>query len=105
MSMVSYSSLTNCYDTIEKIIVVAPHANVKFALNNDSQCFKFNRFVVQNNSTVQFGSMRYNWQFGDNTKDSSSLTRMLSSTSNTEPNACEGRSSFKGSCVMSMFMP
>jgi gliding motility-associated-like protein len=69
MSLVSYSSLTNCYDTIEKIIVVAPHANVKFALNNDSQCFRFNRFVVQNNSTVQFGSMRYNWNFGDNSSD------------------------------------
>ncbi len=69
VQLVSYSSLTNCYDTAIKIVIPAPHANVNFAMNNDSQCFRYNKFVMNNSSNLQFGTMKYNWQFGDNTSD------------------------------------
>ncbi len=67
--LISYSSLTNCFDTLFKNVIPAPHANVKYTVNNDSQCFRYNKFVFANNSTVQFGSMKYRWSFGDNTFD------------------------------------
>ncbi|MBL7835976.1 MAG: PKD domain-containing protein, partial [Bacteroidetes bacterium] len=69
VQLVAYSSLTNCYDTAIKIVIPAPHATVNFAMNNDSQCFRYNRFVMDNTSDVQFGTMKYNWRFGDNTSD------------------------------------
>lgn len=67
--LISYSSLTNCYDTLYKTVIPAPHANVDFTMNNDSQCFRYNRFVMNNGSNVQFGTMTYHWSFGDNTSD------------------------------------
>lgn len=67
--LISYSSLTNCFDTLYKNVIPAPHASVKYTVNNDSQCFRYNQFVFNNTSTVKFGSMKYRWLFGDNTSD------------------------------------
>lgn len=72
VQLITYSSLTNCADTAVKVVIPAPHANVGFTMNNDSQCFRYNKFVMNNGSTVQFGSMTYNWHFGDNTSDTAS---------------------------------
>lgn len=69
MELISYSSLTNCYDTIYKIIIPAPHANSDFTVVNDSQCLRYNKFTFNNISNVQFGKMMYEWRFGDGTKD------------------------------------
>ncbi len=69
--LISYSSLTNCFDTLYKTVIPAPHANVKYTVNNDSQCFRYNKFVFVNTSAVKFGTMKYRWSFGDNTSDTS----------------------------------
>lgn len=69
MSLISYSSLTNCYDTIYKIIIPAPHADVSFNLNKDTQCLRFNSFIISNQSDLEFGSMQYLWHFGDGSSD------------------------------------
>ncbi|MFM6983434.1 MAG: PKD domain-containing protein, partial [Chitinophagaceae bacterium] len=69
--LISYSSLTNCYDTLFKNVIPAPHASVKYTVNNDSQCFRYNKFIFTNSSNVQFGSNTYRWSFGDNTSDTS----------------------------------
>lgn len=73
VQLVTYSSLTNCFDTLVKVVIPAPHANVDFTMNNDSQCFRFNKFVMNNVSGVQFGEMSYLWRFGDNTNDTARL--------------------------------
>jgi gliding motility-associated-like protein len=70
VQLVSYSSLTNCFDTSYRQIVVAPHANVSFAINSDSQCFRNNLFAFNNQTQLQFGEMTYHWNFGDNTTSS-----------------------------------
>jgi gliding motility-associated-like protein len=67
--LISYSYLTNCYDTLFKTVIPAPHANVDYAMNNDSQCLRFNQFVFSNKSKVQFGTMTYKWSYGDGKTD------------------------------------
>ena len=67
--LVSYSYLTNCFDTLLQNVISAPHANVDFGINKDTQCLRFNDFVFTNNSTVQFGSNTYEWQYGNGNKN------------------------------------
>ena len=67
--LISYSSLTNCYDTLFKTVIPAPHAVVDYTMNNDSQCLRFNKFVFTNTSKVQFGSNTYKWSYGDGATD------------------------------------
>ncbi len=69
VSLVSYSTITNCFDTLVKIVIPAPHANVDFTLNKDTQCFRFNYFRFTNSSILLFGAMKYQWSFRDNTLD------------------------------------
>ena len=69
MSLVSYSTITNCFDTLIKVLIPAPHAAVNYSINQDTQCFRFNDFRFSNLSALQFGTMKYNWQFRDNTSD------------------------------------
>ncbi len=71
LRLVSYSTITNCFDTLVKIVIPAPHAVVDYTINKDTQCFRFNDFRFNNLSTLQFGTMKYNWQFRDNTTDTS----------------------------------
>jgi len=72
--LISYSYLTNCYDTIFKQVIPAPHAQVNFNINKDSQCLRFNDFILNNTSNVQFGSNKYLWNFGDNNIDTNTNT-------------------------------
>ncbi|MDI1234546.1 MAG: PKD domain-containing protein [bacterium] len=65
--LISYSTLTNCYDTIFRKVLPAPHAVPDFSINLDSQCLRFNQFDFVNKSVISFGQMNYNWSFGDNT--------------------------------------
>lgn len=66
VTLVSYSSLTNCYDTFVSYILTAPHSVPDFSIDKDSQCFRFNQFGFVNKSTIAFGSMSYQWDFRDN---------------------------------------
>ncbi|MEZ4804627.1 MAG: PKD domain-containing protein [Bacteroidia bacterium] len=69
VSLVTYSTLTNCFDTAIKVVIPAPHANVNFSMNLDSQCFRSNEFNLNNQSNVKFGTMEYTWDFGDGSSD------------------------------------
>lgn len=71
VSLIAYSYLTNCYDTVYQRILPAPHAVPDFTVNNDSQCLRNNNYIFTNNSTISLGSMSYLWKFGD--LDTSSL--------------------------------
>ncbi len=66
VTLVSYSSLTNCYDTFISMVLPAPHALPDFSVDKDSQCLRFNQFKFMNQSTVTLGSMTYQWDFRDN---------------------------------------
>ncbi len=68
--LISYSTLTNCYDTIYRKVLPAPHAIPDFSINLDSQCLRFNQYNFINKSTLTFGQMDYNWDFGDNAMSS-----------------------------------
>jgi gliding motility-associated-like protein len=69
MRLISYSTLTNCYDTLYKTLVSAPHPVMGFSINNDLQCLRFNQFVFNNGTRIGFGKMSYQWSFGDGTFD------------------------------------
>lgn len=69
VQLIASSYLNNCVDTLDKIIVVAPHATPDYTIDNDSQCLRTNKFTFTNLSKVKFGTLKYNWNFGDNTKD------------------------------------
>ena len=81
VQLVSYSTLSNCYDTIKDMVLVAPHAVVDFKIDNDSQCRRNNLFSFQNSSTLVFGTMNYQWRFSEgqniNTKDASKQFKNL----------------------------
>jgi gliding motility-associated-like protein len=74
VQLISSSYLNNCIDTLVRQIIVAPHAKPAFSIDKDSQCFRTNYFTLTNSSTVQFGSNKYQWQFGDNTSDTNTNT-------------------------------
>jgi gliding motility-associated-like protein len=69
VQLIASSYLNNCVDTLNKIMVVAPHATPDYSIDNDSQCLRTNKFTFTNLSKVKFGTLTYNWNFGDNTKD------------------------------------
>ena len=41
-----------------------------FSINDSTQCLMGNNFVFNNSSIINHGIMTYNWNFGDNAKDS-----------------------------------
>lgn len=53
-----------CYDTIAKTVVVYPVPVVKFAANDSDQCLNTNNFIFNNQSSVKYGTMSYEWDFG-----------------------------------------
>lgn len=63
----------NCPDEKSFVVTVYPSPVVSFATNAASQCFKDNRFVFTNTSTITAGNMQYVWDMGNgvmlNTKD------------------------------------
>jgi gliding motility-associated-like protein len=66
VQLISYSA-NNCVDTLSKEVVVHPSPTAVFNINNDKQCYNWNRFYFTNYSTINSGSMVYEWSFGDNT--------------------------------------
>lgn len=56
-----------CFDTSDQYIILFPNANPDFIINNDTQCYEWNRFDFVNASTIDEGTLTYNWSFGDAT--------------------------------------
>jgi gliding motility-associated-like protein len=60
-----------CRDSIEKSIYIWPNTLIGFGISKDTQCFEWHRFNFTNTSTLQAGTIAYDWQMGDATSDTS----------------------------------
>ena len=54
-----------CIDSFTKIVSTIPKPTAGFTINNASQCFAGNSFIFTNTSSSTFGSLSYQWFFGD----------------------------------------
>ena len=54
-----------CADSLEKGVIVWPSPIPAFSFNDSDQCLSNNLFVLNNSSTIGYGSLAYQWQFGD----------------------------------------
>ncbi|MBT4337794.1 MAG: PKD domain-containing protein, partial [Bacteroidetes bacterium] len=64
VEMLVWSNL-GCYDSIAKQIVVFPNPIAGYDISDSQQCFNANSFIFNNTTSIQSGSMNYNWTFGD----------------------------------------
>lgn len=55
----------NCSDTDDLNIEVYPKPNPDFSINKEKQCQFENEFIFNNLSSINKGTMVYNWEFGD----------------------------------------
>lgn len=67
--MVKLTVTTNlgCQDSMKKQTVVFPQPVAKFVVNKADQCLAGNQFDFRDTSTIQYGTLTYNWDFGDAT--------------------------------------
>lgn len=57
----------NCTDSAEQTVYIHPNPTVSFNVNDPIQCFGGNEFDFTNISNIQYGTLSYNWDFGDGT--------------------------------------
>lgn len=67
--------ITNAIDTHTWTLKIHPKPNADFVINDSTQCQKENLVYFINKSTISDGSLKFNWDFGDN--DTSTLTNPL----------------------------
>lgn len=67
VSLTVKSSL-GCVDSLKKSVVVYPQPLIGFDIADSAQCFTNNRFTMSNVSNVKYGSIAYDWNFGNNQK-------------------------------------
>jgi gliding motility-associated-like protein len=58
-------SSLGCKDSLFKSVIVYPQPLVSFSVNKTSQCLGTNSFNLNNVSKVTYGSLKYDWTFGD----------------------------------------
>lgn len=61
-------SSLGCIDSLKKSVIVYPQPVIGFDIADSAQCFTDNRFTMSNVSTVKYGSIAYDWNFGNNQK-------------------------------------
>lgn len=54
---------SGCVDSFAKQVTVWPQAALAIAVNDSSQCFGSNSFVLTNNSSIAQGTLSYLWKF------------------------------------------
>jgi gliding motility-associated-like protein len=54
-----------CTDSIFIPVNVNPTPKAGFTVNNAQQCFGGNDFILTNTTTIEWGAVNYNWEFGD----------------------------------------
>jgi hypothetical protein len=54
----------------DSVTVTVIRTNALFAVNNNAQCLRDNRFVFNNLSNASVGSLTYDWNFGDSVSSS-----------------------------------
>ncbi len=55
----------NCYDTAAKELIIFPVPQVQFTLPDTVLCFVNHSFTFDDNSTIAYGTLSYQWQFGN----------------------------------------
>ncbi len=60
-------SSQGCRDSISRWLIVDPMPQASFSVNDSSQCFKDNLFVLTNSTSIDYGSLNYQWSLGDGT--------------------------------------
>lgn len=61
-------SYFGCRDTLSKIVEVHPMPRASFTIDDSLQCLAGNRFEFTDQSSLPYGSLTYNWTFGDSTQ-------------------------------------
>jgi gliding motility-associated-like protein len=56
-----------CVDSLTKTVIVRPKPKSNFTINDSDQCENIQNFVVTQAATVPYGSLTYDWDFGDGT--------------------------------------
>ncbi len=69
------NSNKGCLDSFNLPISIKPNPTAKFFVNDSIQCLKGNDFIFLNNSKITDGKMVANWNFGDNSIQSSLIGR------------------------------
>lgn len=54
-----------CTDSVSALMIVHPMPIPAFIVNSNEQCFRLNKFIFTNNSSVATGSLTHKWRFGD----------------------------------------
>ncbi len=61
------TSVSGCISNISILLAYNPASNPSFLVNDSTQCVNGNNFVFTNTSSINKGSMTYQWDFGDAT--------------------------------------
>lgn len=59
------TSGNGCKDSLIRTVNVYPSATADAVVNTNSQCFTGHQFIFTNNTTVESGTLVYNWSLGD----------------------------------------
>lgn len=76
VTLISNSSL-GCSDSLKKTVIVYPQPSINFDITDSAQCLTNNRFTMSNVSTVKYGTISYDWTFG-NTQKSTGISPVVS---------------------------
>lgn len=57
--------LKGCSDSIIKQLIVRPIPQAQFTVNDSIQCFNENKFILTNQTTVDYGTLEYKWLLGN----------------------------------------
>lgn len=60
-----YVTKHGCFDSLQRKVWINPEPKAKFNLNDSVQCLNENKFIFTNESSIQYGSLSYYWNFGD----------------------------------------
>ena len=65
VSSLILTSNNGCKDTAISTVRLYPMPVSSFGINDSGQCLKGNQFTFTNSSTIAYGTLNYNWFFGD----------------------------------------
>jgi gliding motility-associated-like protein len=77
------TSALGCKDSISKTVYIFPNPAADFSVNDSQQCFNENNFSFTNLTTINSGSMSYNWSFGDGASSSATSPSHIYSSDDT----------------------
>lgn len=72
-----------CKDTAVATVRLWPMPAARFSINDSDQCLNSNTFIFTNNSTIAWGGLSSNWDFGDNILSNATNTFHTYSSSGT----------------------